>query len=115
MNSPRAPRATTRRPGCTVAALRVLAERLEMLQVDNPRSLGWSWQQIAAGLGVTKQTVHRKHGPPSREAVMFERFTGGARAAVVQAQKHARRLGHRYIGCEHLLLAAASAAMLARV
>jgi ATP-dependent Clp protease ATP-binding subunit ClpA len=41
---------------------------------------------------------------------MFERFTGGARAAVAQAQEHARRLGHRYIGCEHLLLAAASAA-----
>jgi ATP-dependent Clp protease ATP-binding subunit ClpA len=40
--------------------------------------------------------------------MMFERFTGDARAAVVQAQHHARRLGHRYIGCEHLLLAAAS-------
>ena len=39
---------------------------------------------------------------------MFERFTGDARTAVVQAQEHARRLGHRYIGCEHLLLAAAS-------
>ena len=39
---------------------------------------------------------------------MFERFTGDARAAVAGAQEHARRLGHRYIGCEHLLLAAAS-------
>jgi ATP-dependent Clp protease ATP-binding subunit ClpA len=39
---------------------------------------------------------------------MFERFTGGARAVVVQAQEHARRLGHGYIGCEHLLLAAAA-------
>jgi hypothetical protein len=45
-----------------VAALRVLTERLEMLQVDNARSLGWSWQQIAARLGVTKQTMYRKHG-----------------------------------------------------
>ena len=45
-----------------VAALRLLTERLEMLQVDNARSLGWSWQQIGARLGVTKQTVHRKHG-----------------------------------------------------
>jgi hypothetical protein len=45
-----------------VAALRVLTERLEMLQVSNARALGWSWQQIAARLGVTKQTVHRKHG-----------------------------------------------------
>jgi len=46
----------------SVAALRVLAERLEILQVDNARKLGWSWQQIADRLGVTKQTVHRKHG-----------------------------------------------------
>jgi DNA-binding NarL/FixJ family response regulator len=45
-----------------VAALRTLTERLEILQVDNARRLGWSWQQIAARLGVTKQTVHRKHG-----------------------------------------------------
>jgi IS30 family transposase len=45
-----------------VAALRALTERLEILQVDNARRLGWSWQQIASRLGVTKQTVHRKHG-----------------------------------------------------
>ena len=41
---------------------------------------------------------------------MFERFTGDARAAVAQSEVQARRLGHRYIGCEHLLLAAASTA-----
>ena len=40
---------------------------------------------------------------------MFERFNDGARHVVVQAQKEARRLGHDYIGCEHLLLAAARA------
>ncbi len=45
-----------------VAALRALTERLEILQVDNARRVGWSWQQIAERLGVTKQTVHRKHG-----------------------------------------------------
>jgi DNA-binding NarL/FixJ family response regulator len=45
-----------------VAALRELTERLEILQVDRARELGWSWQDIAARLGVTKQTVHRKHG-----------------------------------------------------
>jgi ATP-dependent Clp protease ATP-binding subunit ClpA len=42
--------------------------------------------------------------------MMFERFTGDARAAVAQSEVQARRLGHRYIGCEHLLLAAASTA-----
>ena len=45
-----------------VAALRALAERLELLQVQQARELGWSWQDIASRLGVTKQTVHRKYG-----------------------------------------------------
>jgi hypothetical protein len=40
--------------------------------------------------------------------MMFERFTDTARHIVVQAQEEARRLGHGYIGCEHLLLAAAA-------
>ena len=40
---------------------------------------------------------------------MFERFSDGARLVVAQAQAEARRLGHHYIGCEHLLLAAAEA------
>jgi Clp amino terminal domain, pathogenicity island component len=42
--------------------------------------------------------------------MMFERFTDSARHLVVQAQHEARRLGHNYIGCEHLLLAAAGLA-----
>lgn len=45
-----------------VAALRALTERLELLQVENARQLGWSWQDIAGRLGVTKQTAHRKYG-----------------------------------------------------
>jgi ATP-dependent Clp protease ATP-binding subunit ClpC len=36
---------------------------------------------------------------------MFERFTDRARRLVVLAQEEARRLGHNYIGTEHLLLA----------
>ena len=49
-----------------VAALRGLLEVLEALQVDNARANGWSWQQIASRLGITKQAVHQKHGPGSR-------------------------------------------------
>jgi DNA-directed RNA polymerase specialized sigma24 family protein len=45
-----------------VAALRALTERLELLQVEKARALGWSWQEIANRLGVTKQTVHRWYG-----------------------------------------------------
>ena len=47
-----------------VAALRGLLEVLEALQVDNARANGWSWHDIASRLGVTKQAVHQKHGPP---------------------------------------------------
>jgi ATP-dependent Clp protease ATP-binding subunit ClpA len=35
---------------------------------------------------------------------MFERFTDSARKVTVDAQAAARRLGHRHIGTEHLLL-----------
>ena len=45
-----------------VAALRRLLESLEALQVANARAQGWSWQQIAEALGVTKQAVHKKYG-----------------------------------------------------
>jgi ATP-dependent Clp protease ATP-binding subunit ClpC len=38
---------------------------------------------------------------------MFERFTDRARSAVAAAQEHSRRLGHTWIGTEHLLLALA--------
>ena len=44
-----------------VAALRRLLEQLEDVHVRNARAAGWSWREIADALGVTKQTVHRKH------------------------------------------------------
>ena len=44
-----------------VAALRRLLERLEALQVGNARSHGWSWQEIADVLGVSRQAVHKKY------------------------------------------------------
>ena len=44
-----------------VLALRRLLETLEALQVDNARRQGWSWQEIADALGVSKQAVHKKH------------------------------------------------------
>jgi hypothetical protein len=44
-----------------VAALRQLVEELEELHVDNARALGWSWQAIAEALGVSRQSVHKKH------------------------------------------------------
>jgi hypothetical protein len=44
-----------------VVALRTLLEQLEVLQVRNARRQGWSWQEIADALRVSKQAVHKKH------------------------------------------------------
>jgi ribosome-binding protein aMBF1 (putative translation factor) len=44
-----------------VAALRRLTDQLERLQVDSARAQGWSWSDIAAEIGVSKQAVHKKH------------------------------------------------------
>ena len=44
-----------------VVALRRLLEGLEHLQVTNARRKGWSWQEIADALEVTRQGVHKKH------------------------------------------------------
>jgi hypothetical protein len=49
-----------------VASLRRLLESLEVLQVENARAEGWSWQQIADALGVSKQAAHKKHGGKRR-------------------------------------------------
>ena len=56
--------ATATDPGAglhAVAALRRLLERLETIHVQNARERGWSWQEIAEQLGVSKQAVHQKH------------------------------------------------------
>ncbi|ALV52160.1 HTH domain-containing protein [Actinospica acidiphila] len=45
-----------------VAALRKLLEQLEAVQVRNARNHGWSWQEIATELGISRQAVHKKHG-----------------------------------------------------
>ena len=44
-----------------VRALRALVDRLEALQVENARDEGWTWEQIALLLGVTRQAVHKKY------------------------------------------------------
>lgn len=44
-----------------VASLRALLESLEELQVANARARGWSWQQVADALAVSRQAVHKKY------------------------------------------------------
>ncbi len=52
-------------------ALRRLAETLEELQVRNARRQGWSWQDIADALEVSRQAVHKKYAgrAPERSAL----------------------------------------------
>ena len=44
-----------------VASLRVLADTLELQQVEAALRAGMSWQEIADALGVTRQAAHKKH------------------------------------------------------
>ncbi|HEX5096029.1 MAG TPA: hypothetical protein VFX21_08450 [Acidimicrobiia bacterium] len=43
------------------AALRKLADQLELAQVRRARELGWSWREIAHRLDLTKQAVHQRY------------------------------------------------------
>ena len=43
-------------------ALHRMAERVEANHVRAARQQGWSWQLIGDALGVTRQSVHLKHG-----------------------------------------------------
>ncbi|GED98640.1 helix-turn-helix domain-containing protein [Gordonia crocea] len=49
-----------------VRALRTLADRLEDIHVDSAREAGWSWQQIADVLEISRQAVHQKHARRAR-------------------------------------------------
>ena len=58
-----------------IAALSRLLEQLEALQVDNARRQGWSWQEIAEVLGVSRQAVHKKHARRSGDGQPARRHT----------------------------------------
>ena len=44
-----------------IASLRVLADRLELAQVEAALRTGMSWQEVADALGVSRQAVHKKY------------------------------------------------------
>ncbi|HWC78523.1 MAG TPA: helix-turn-helix domain-containing protein [Pseudonocardiaceae bacterium] len=49
-----------------VVALRQLLDELERLHVDNAREQGWSWQDIARELRISRQSAHEKHAARRR-------------------------------------------------
>jgi ATP-dependent Clp protease ATP-binding subunit ClpC len=46
----------------------------------------------------------RETDPGKAETTMYERFTERARKVLYLSQQEAKRLGHNYVGTEHLLL-----------
>lgn len=49
-----------------VVALRRSADRLERAAVAHAIAVGWTWQQVADALGVSRQAAHKKHGGRGR-------------------------------------------------
>jgi hypothetical protein len=55
---------TAEDPAASIAAvigLRRLADRMEREAVERAVDEGWTWQQIAQALGVTRQAAHKRH------------------------------------------------------
>ena len=86
----------------TVTDLEQTSDALLGHFVDQCRRSGCSWSEISGALGVSKQAAHKRF---SLDVPSFERFTDRARSVLAQSQEEAQRLGHGFVGTEHLLLA----------
>ena len=86
----------------TVADLEQTSDALLGHFVDQCRRSGRSWSEISGALGVSKQAAHKRF---SLDTPDFERFTDRARNVLAQSEEEAHRLGHGFVGTEHLLLA----------
>lgn len=56
-----------------VAGLRVLADELELRQVEAALEAGMGWPEIAEALGVTRQAVHKKFKGRVRPELLRQR------------------------------------------
>jgi hypothetical protein len=84
----------------TIATLTETGDAVLGHFVDQCRLNGHSWTEISGSLGVTKQAAHKRF---TFEPTL-ERFTARARAALDESGEAAMRLGHGYVGTEHMLL-----------
>ncbi len=75
--------------------------------VDQCRRSGCSWSEISGALGVSKQAAHKRFSFDrfAFDASNFQRFTELARKVLAQSEEEAHRLGHGFVGTEHILLA----------
>ena len=86
----------------TVSDLEQVGDALLGHFVDQCRRGGHSWSEISNALGVSKQAAHKRF---TFDAPTFERFTDRARMVLGQSETEAHRLGHGFVGTEHILLA----------
>jgi hypothetical protein len=74
--------------------------------VADARRSGCSWTEIGGVLGVSKQAAQQRF-PSARVDAWPIAFREDAQRALAAAGDHARRLGHPFLGTEHVLLALA--------
>jgi hypothetical protein len=86
----------------TVSDLEQVGDALLGHFVDQCRRSGHSWSEISNALGVSKQAAHKRF---TFDVPTFERFTERARSVLSQSETEAHRLGHGFVGTEHILLA----------
>jgi hypothetical protein len=84
----------------TVAAMTDTGDAVLGHFVDQCRRAGKSWTEISASLGVTKQAAHKRFFVD----LTFDRFTPRSKVALDEGAKAAQRLGHGYVGTEHVLI-----------
>jgi DNA-binding MarR family transcriptional regulator len=88
----------------TTDAIHAVCDDLVGRFVDRARAAGCSWAEIGGTLGVSKQAAQQRF--PARSADAWPpSFREDAQRALAAAGDHAQRLGHPYLGTEHVLLA----------
>ncbi|MGH9098013.1 MAG: Clp protease N-terminal domain-containing protein, partial [Acidimicrobiales bacterium] len=84
----------------TVSDLEQVGDALLGHFVDQCRRSRHSWSEISGALGVSKQAAHKRF---TFDVPTFERFTERARSVLSQSETEAHRLGHGFVGTEHIL------------
>jgi Clp amino terminal domain, pathogenicity island component len=87
-----------------------LSDELVGRFVAEARAAGLSWAEIGQMFGTSKQAVHQRYGTSIEEPGRWPgRWAPAANDALDRAGEEARRLGHDYVGTEHVLLALVTA------
>jgi hypothetical protein len=90
--------------------LQELGDELIGRFVADARAGGLSWTEIGQAFGTSKQAVQQRYGAAVDDLARWPgRWTSAANDALRRAGGEARRLGHSYVGTEHVVLALVTA------